>query len=66
MEEALRKRNYGLSILDRFLKIENERREFLRLIEERESRGTESLRRLQNLKRKERRLPDFGRGKGHI
>jgi len=51
VEESLRKRNYGLSILDRFLKIENERRELLRLIEEKRGRRNKISEEIAKLKK---------------
>ena len=54
VEEALRKRNYGLSILDRFLKIENERREFLRLIEEKREQRNRISQEIAKIKREKK------------
>jgi seryl-tRNA synthetase len=51
VEESLRKRNYGLSILDRFLKIENERRELLRLIEEKREQRNNISQEIAKLKK---------------
>ena len=52
VEESLRKRNYDLSILDRFLKIENERRELLRLIEEKREQRNKISQEIAKLKEK--------------
>jgi seryl-tRNA synthetase len=54
VEESLRKRNYGLSILDRFLKIENERRELLRLIEEKREQRNKISQEIAKLKREKK------------
>jgi len=54
VEESLRKRNYDLSILDRFLKIENERRELLRLIEERREQRNKISQEIAKLKREKK------------
>lgn len=54
VEESLRKRNYDLSILDRFLKIENERRELLRLIEEKREQRNKISQEIAKLKREKK------------
>ncbi|MBI3378159.1 MAG: serine--tRNA ligase [Nitrospirae bacterium] len=54
VEESLRKRSYGLSILDRFLKIENERRELLRLIEEKREQRNKISQEIAKLKREKK------------
>lgn len=54
VEEALRKRSYGLSILDRFLKIENERRELLRLIEEKREQRNKISQEIAKIKREKK------------
>ena len=54
VEESLRKRNYDLSILDRFLKIENERRELLRLIEEKREQRNKISQEVAKLKREKK------------
>ena len=59
VEESLRKRNYDLSILDRFLKIENERRELLRLIEEKREQRNKISQEIAKLKEKRKTPPGF-------
>lgn len=54
VEESLRKRNYDLSILDRFPKIENERRELLRLIEEKREQRNKISQEIAKLKREKK------------
>ncbi|MDP2278731.1 MAG: serine--tRNA ligase, partial [Nitrospirota bacterium] len=54
VEGSLRKRNYDLSILDRFLKIENERRELLRLIEENREQRNKVSQEIAKLKREKK------------
>jgi len=54
VEESLRKRNHDLSILDRFLKIENERRELLRLIEEKREQRNKISQEIATLKREKK------------
>ncbi len=54
VEASLRKRNYDLSILDRFLKIENERRELLRLIEEKREQRNKISQEIATLKREKK------------
>ena len=54
VEESLRKRNHDLSILDRFLKIENERRELLRLIEEKREQRNKISQEIAKLKREKK------------
>ena len=54
VEGSLRKRNYDLSILDRFLKIENERRELLRLIEEKREQRNKISQEIAKLKREKK------------
>ncbi len=54
VEESLRKRNYDLSILDRFLKIENERRELFRLIEEKREQRNKISQEIAKLKREKK------------
>ncbi|TAL23255.1 MAG: serine--tRNA ligase [Nitrospirae bacterium] len=49
--EALRKRNYDSSILDRFLRLENERRELLRVIEEQREQRNRLSQEIAKLKR---------------
>ena len=54
VEESLRRRNYDLSILDRFLKIENERRELLRLIEEKREQRNKISQEIASLKKEKK------------
>lgn len=49
--DALKKRNYDSSILDKFLKIENERRELLRIIEEQRELRNKLSQEIAKLKR---------------
>ncbi|MDI6745115.1 MAG: serine--tRNA ligase [Thermodesulfovibrionales bacterium] len=59
VEESLRKRNYDLSILDRFLKIENERRELLRLIEGKREQRNKVSQEIAKLKREKKDVLSF-------
>lgn len=54
VEESLRKRNYDRSILDRFLKIENDRRELLRLIEEKREQRNKISQEIAKIKREKK------------
>ncbi|OGW56735.1 MAG: serine--tRNA ligase [Nitrospirae bacterium RBG_16_43_8] len=54
VEESFRKRNYDLSILDRFLKIENEWRELLMLIEEKREQRNKVSQEIAKLKREKK------------
>jgi len=52
--DALKKRNYDSSILDNFLKIENERRELLRIIEEQREQRNKLSQEIAKLKREKK------------
>lgn len=54
VEESLRKRNYDRSILDRFLKIENDRRELLMLIEEKREQRNKISQEIAKIKREKK------------
>ncbi|RJQ41489.1 MAG: serine--tRNA ligase [Nitrospiraceae bacterium] len=54
VEEALKKRNYGLSMLDKFLKIENERRELLKTIEEKREQRNKVSQEIAKIKREKK------------
>jgi seryl-tRNA synthetase len=54
VQDALKKRNYDLSVLDRFLKIENERRELLKLIEEKREQRNKVSQEIAKLKREKK------------
>ncbi|MBI4686168.1 MAG: serine--tRNA ligase [Nitrospirae bacterium] len=52
--DALKKRNYDPSILDKFLKVENERRELLRVIEEQREQRNKISQEIAQLKREKK------------
>jgi seryl-tRNA synthetase len=54
VQDALKKRNYDLSVLDKFLKIENERRELLKLIEEKREQRNKVSQEIAKLKREKK------------
>jgi len=54
VEDSLRKRNYDIAVLDRFLKIENERRALLKLIEEKREQRNKTSQEIAKLKREKK------------
>ncbi len=57
--DALKKRNYDPSVLDKFLKIENERREILKVIEDQRERRNKISQEIATLKRGKKDAADI-------